>query len=485
MHKNQIKSLKNKVQSELCKRSFYYFVKHFFSEVEGNTHKFVDSKVIEVICDYLQNTNQGDRKVINVPPSIGKSTIISILYPAWLWANNPELKICSISYTPSLSEGFAWKSFKLMQGEKYQSYFSGVRFSQPKKISKSDYRNTAGGHRVATSVGSKLTGLHFDILLNDDLLKAGDTRTQHEEVRNWWRQTLPTRLIQQDKGIIMLIMQRLETYDVTDLCLNELNYDSLILPMEFDPDNADPLDFRKQKGEILFPERINEESLENLKLVLGDYSYAQLQQNPIDVTNSLFKNEHFRFINNDLINYSEFKEYYISFDFAVYGKETSDYSAGLFAAKDKINKLTILDEIHFKADFADALPIVKSYYNTQISMAKNRGQIIKPKILIENKAMGPAIFSALKSEIKDIQEINIGSKSKFERAQTAAYYMRLKTVFISDILENSSWHTEIKGFPKAKYDDRVDALSMLVIHVLGNDKKSIWDLLKEKQNDLK
>lgn len=465
-----------KIESERCKRDFYYFVMKAFPHVEGNTQQFKASKVYEVICNYFQNIENAGRYVVNVPPSVGKSTIISILYPVWCWINDPSQKIFSVSYTPALSISQSNKSLQLMLSQWFQERWPYIKFNRPKQLAKNDYQNTSGGRRLSTSIGSKIIGFHADKILIDDPNKADDSKNQHLDTQDWFRNSLPTRLIDQQNGIIVLIQQRLDEDDVSSYCLSN-NWKSLILPMEFDPDRKDPLDWRQEKDELLIPERMNRTSLDKLKLALGNYSFAQLQQNPVNPFDRLFKEDLFKYIHPD---YSLFKEFIISWDLAVYAKDTSDYSVGILGAKTD-NGVVILDESRWKADFNEAVINIKNYHDMVEASLKKKGIQKSIKMIIENKANGPAIVSALRQNMKNIEEINVGNKSKFDRAQILAYHMRMNEVFYSYDMKEE-FINEIMNFPKLRYDDRVDAVGQLVSYSLSK-KAGIWDLIKQNNKD--
>jgi len=307
--------------------------------------------------------------------------------------------------------------------------------------------------------------VHGDIILLDDLNKASDTKNAFEETIKWCKETLPTRLVDQRTGRIVCIAQRLQTYDVCDYFINDLKWNKLILPMEFVKAKADPLDWRKKDGELVTT-RIDTKALDNLKIALGDYAYAQLQQDPVDMTAVIFKSELFKYIQkNELPN--SFDKIVLSIDSAVYGKSTSDYTAGLLLGKSN-NNVYLIDDFLIKKDFDDLAQYVGEYYK--------KLQYKNVNVIIENKALGPALFSQLKKTIKNVQEYNCGTKSKLERAHGCTYIFREGRLFISSEI-GDEFIKQIKEFPNSKHDDAVDALSQ-GIQYLDQKKQTIYDLMK-------
>lgn len=452
------------IDRELVKRfGFYEFVKLAFPVVAKTS--FVDSEHIRVICEYCESilTGKIKRSVINVPPSSGKSTIISILFPAYAWITDPSLKIISVSYSPELSASFAFKSLELINSDWFRERWPHVKMNSWKQKAKTDYWTENGGRRFSTSKGSIFTGIHADIILLDDLNKASDTKNNFEETVKWCKETLPTRLVDQRTGRMVCIAQRLQPYDVCDYFVKELNWKTLILPMEFNPERADPLDWRKVKGEYL-TSRIDEESLDQLKISLGDYAHAQLQQDPVDLANTVFRKELFNYISQDDLP-KNFDKVLLSIDSAVYAKESSDYTAGSLIGK-KGNNYYIIDDFLIKLDFSELVSYVENYYN---NLSYN-----KVKVIIENKALGPALFDQLKKKITLIEEYKPGTTSKLERAHSVTYIFREGRVFFCKSITDM-YMKQIIEFPNSKNDDAVDSMAQ-GLQYLDVKKNNMFDL---------
>src|ERR1700685_2964475 len=80
-----------KIESELCRRSFFYFCKEFWGEFDPA--KPIWEGYHEYLCGRLQEAGmrvcKGEEKdkdfIINMPPGTSKSSICSVLFNAWLW----------------------------------------------------------------------------------------------------------------------------------------------------------------------------------------------------------------------------------------------------------------------------------------------------------------------------------------------------------------------------------------------------------------
>ncbi|MFM8008319.1 MAG: hypothetical protein ACKO86_26060, partial [Dolichospermum sp.] len=84
--------------------------------------------------------------LINLPPRKGKTNLISIAFPAWVWINYPEKKFICASYSNSLALKIADKSRLLIESSWYQERW-GDRFKLRKdQNSKSYFANDKTGY---------------------------------------------------------------------------------------------------------------------------------------------------------------------------------------------------------------------------------------------------------------------------------------------------------------------------------------------------
>lgn len=168
---------KRRELSKKCIDSFFTFIKEFWSviikeELKLNWH-------IEYLADELQYISKfivsRDPKpydlIINIPPGTTKSTIVTIMFPAWLWTQDPSLRIISNSYSETLSMEHAIKSRDIIQSDKFKLLFPEVKLRRD-KAAKSFYANTGSGSRFATSTGSSVTGEHGHCLHGNTRVKT-------------------------------------------------------------------------------------------------------------------------------------------------------------------------------------------------------------------------------------------------------------------------------------------------------------------------
>ncbi|MBV9017502.1 MAG: hypothetical protein JO058_17790, partial [Alphaproteobacteria bacterium] len=99
---------------------------------------------LDAVCEYLEAVAGGDirRLIINVPPRSGKSILVSILMPCWLWIRYPAARLVFASYSAALSIDLSVKRRGVIQSPWYQSRWgSGVTMAPDQNL-KSEFANT-------------------------------------------------------------------------------------------------------------------------------------------------------------------------------------------------------------------------------------------------------------------------------------------------------------------------------------------------------
>src|SRR6185312_742640 len=140
---------------------------------------YVDGWHLEAIAEHLEAVTYGDirRLIINVPPRHSKSSLVSVAWPVWTWAqgqvgplSGPQVQFLSASYAQPLSTRDALKSRRLIQSPWFQEKW-GNRFTLTgDQNAKMRYENDKGGYRIATSVNGALTGEGGSCIIVDDPL---------------------------------------------------------------------------------------------------------------------------------------------------------------------------------------------------------------------------------------------------------------------------------------------------------------------------
>lgn len=160
-----------------------------------------------------QSLGRRSRQIINAPPRSLKSFLVSIASTAYVLGRQPSHKFLCVSYSQDLASSLSSECRRLVQTDWYCNLF-------PTRLIKStedELVTTAGGRRLARSVGRTLTGLGGDTLIIDDPLNAKDVMSDiiRNEASDWFRRTLMSRLNDKAAGTVIVVMQRLHQDDLT------------------------------------------------------------------------------------------------------------------------------------------------------------------------------------------------------------------------------------------------------------------------------
>lgn len=287
---------------ELSRRSLADFVKLAWHVIEPG-QPYVHGPHIDAMCEMLEAVERGEikRLLINVPPGTSKSTICGVFFPMWMWGpkRKPSSRFVGVAHEQTLGIRDNLKCRRLAASDWYQRLWGDTVQLTKDQNAKINFENTQTGFRqVATP--SNITGRRGDIVLLDDPLSAenANSEAEREKVNLWFRESLPTRLNNPDSSAIVVVMQRLHERDVSGLIMAEdLGYEHLMLPMRYEPERSCHLDWRTEPGELLFPARFSEATVNELEKTLGPYATAgQLQQRPAPREGGLFKPSWFEII---------------------------------------------------------------------------------------------------------------------------------------------------------------------------------------------
>ena len=287
------------VKAELCKRSFFYFVQEFWDTIIPEPPVY--NWHIEYLCDELQIITQRvfDRKnklydlIINIPPGTTKSTIATVMLPAWCWTKDATIRTLTASYSSSLSTDHSVKSRDIIKSDKYKSYFPDIAIKRDQD-NKTHYKNDAGGERFATSVTGTTTGFHAHLIIVDDPLNPQEALSEADRLtaNDFMDTTLSTRKVAKSITPTILIMQRLHQYDCTGNWLHKKGkkIKHICLPGE-ESKHIKPKELKKHyKKGLLDPVRLTKKDLNGLKIDLGSYGYAgQIAQTPTPEGGGIWK----------------------------------------------------------------------------------------------------------------------------------------------------------------------------------------------------
>jgi predicted phage terminase large subunit-like protein len=478
--------LRRKAESNL-----YEFVKQSWHVVEPSI-PFIGSWHIEIICEHLEAITMGDikRLLINIPPRHSKSTIVSVMWPAWEWIVHPEQKFLCASYSGNLSTRDNLKTRRLLQSNWYQDRWKHMFELSGDQNAKQRFENDKTGYRLATSVGGTATGEGGSRLILDD--PHGAQAAQSEVMRNsdleWFDMVWSTRLNNPKTDAMVTVMQRLHERDISGHIIDDIKgWEHVCIPAEWDGKSRKtvlgPYDPRKVKGELICPERFGKKEITNLKQLLGAYGTAgQLQQDPVPSQGGILKTEFFNFWPSTS-GLPPFEYILQSYDCAFTEKTTGDPTActvwAMFTHKGERNAM-LIDAWDEHLSYPDLrAKAIKDWTTEYGGMTKDSpySRARRPdRILVEAKASGQSLLQDLRLAKVPAVGYNPGLADKVSRAHQAAPTLELGLLWIPESGKNPGQHVswaaaflkQLGKFPVAEHDDYVDTFTQAIIY-LKND----------------
>lgn len=455
------------LEAALCLQSFEAFVLRAWSQID--TSELLWGWHMSALCLHLQAMAEGKirRLIINIPPGHAKSMIVSVLYPAWMWARNPKWQSLQCAYKDDLCMRDAVRSRTLMETEWFKTMFRSGLNRQAKwgmsedENNKGRYVNTERGARTCVAVGTG-TGFRGDHIGIDDPLNAEDAMSEsaREKVKRWYRTTVATRFNKPTEGTICVIMQRLHEDDLVGWLLTKKNngFVHLNLATEFEsarkcvtPIWSDP---RVNEGDLLFPELFTREAIADIKETQGEWVYAaQHQQRPIPEGGGLVKAEWFR--NRwDVLPDFEAQNMYV--DAAFRKTNTSDLVAiGVFGKKGP--NLYLIDLVWERLTFTETCAAIKRLKH---KWPRTAG------VYVEDKANGDAIIDTLQSQIPGVNPIK-PEGGKEARISAITPLLQAGNLWLpSAAAWVDKYIAEACSFPNAPHDDAIDMTAHGINHML-------------------
>jgi len=496
------------LRKELFRRSLYDFVRYFWHCCDPAP--FVDGAIVQFFCETFQyfcrdwvgyteipidvpeisdavdviDVRQAKKNLnINMPPRHSKSMIFNVMGPTWLWLFYPITAV-TVSHTTGLASDANSKRAKLIHSDEFQELYGDIIHLT------SESRNackTEEGGDLRSQARESFTGFGADIIINDDLTNAETARRDQAEMLSAWsyfQNTMPSRINNLDKMLIMNIQQRLAPNDITGHILADAKlsarYTHIVIPAIFLKDTyvVCPISGRiihYKKGDTLWPERFGD--YEALKDQVGNAVFeTQYMQNPIASDKTVFKAD--MLVEKPITEVPSIEAadmIYASHDFPVKDKDTSDFLGSTLAYRIG-STLYIIDSLEKRMAYTKSL----EYVEQLDTMFPGSIQII------EDKANGSPIIQQTQESIPGIQAFQPGTASKFQRAESASLYcVSGNVVLVQNQFNEMTNRYELKpslqnlktrllAFPFVEHDDIVDSFTQLILFVFMDKKNQVY-----------
>ena len=515
-----------------CEDNLYTFLKHAWRYIDSSP--FTPGWPIEAVAEHLQAVADGDikRLIINIPPRCAKSTLTSVAFPAWTWCqpwtsptSGPGVQFLHASYAQQLSLRDSVKCRRLIESPWYQKLW-GDRFRLTgDQNTKTRFDNDKNGSRLATSVGSALTGEGGSIIVVDDPNAAQEAFSEATIAATieWWDSALSTRLNDPKTGAFVVIQQRLSEEDLTGhiMSKDEGEWTHLCLPMRYewnrhsvtqigwnDPrgcdDNGNPLielnddgeripispeaqvELDDREGTLLWPERFGEQEVTILEKQLGPWAAAgQLQQRPSPKGGGIIKRQWWQVWDNPI--YPNMDTIIACLDTAYTTKTENDPSAmtvwGVFSSDVTVMAPTQAatrggELVNYSRSYTEVAPRVMlmgawqgryELHDLVRKVAETCRELKVDTLLIENKAAGYSVAQELRRmygfERFGVHMYDPKSQDKLARLYSVQHLFAEGLVYAPIRQWSDMVINQVETFPKGKHDDLVDTVSMAMRHL--------------------
>lgn len=473
-----------RVVADECRQRFFFFVQTFWDVIIKETPVF--NWHIPYLCEELEKLSdciihrqpKPYDLIINIPPGTTKSTIVTIMWPVWLWCNDPSIRIITNSYSGGLSIEHATKSKDIILSDKFQRLFPNIQIRRDKS-GKQNYENTETGYRYATSTGATITGFHAHVIINDDPQNPKQAESDQMRIAaNEHTKTLSSRKVDKANTPVVTIMQRLHEEDVTGYLLKRKgeNIRHICLPAE-ESDDVKPSDLRKNYIDgLLDPVRLSRAVLNEAKIDLGSRGYAgQYGQTPVAEGGNIIKEAWFKHISWADFRSLRFREPIHFFLDSAYEekKQKSDNDPSGIIATCKIgNNLYVANAKKVWKDFPELLAFLPEYLYANDYSSEST-------LRVEPKANGKSIVQQLMATTDlNVVETPPPKDSKATRLKAVSPKIECGRVWIVEGDWNEEFIDEVCGFPTKAHDEYVDILGYAIDYHL-NDSFDVPEYVDE------
>jgi predicted phage terminase large subunit-like protein len=475
----------------LCRRSFYHFVRQHWHTIIPSTP--VWNWHIKYLCKVLQKRAKQVHKkvkgmpdlVINVPPGTTKSTIVSEMFPAWVWTWFPEAQFICGSHAAPVAYDLAGRNLRIIKSDLYRALFGQDIVTTDGEVvqvgvilrteTPSMFYNTKEGFRLAIGSGSPI-GFHGHFILIDDPVNPNevDSEAERENAINWMTGNLSSRKIDKEVTATVCVMQRLAQADPSGLMLDELPDRKwgtpvlhICLPWKVS-DKVSPAKMKEKYDKttgLLDPVRITEEVGQAFMIKFGTRMFgSQFGQDPRPRDGAMFKVHLIRYAVPPMeADWVKVGRYWDKAGTYLGGKRT----AGVKMVRDNLKRVWVMD-------------VKKGQWS-----AREREQIIKKTAFLDGRRCRIGVEQEPGSGGKESAEntvienpgysvrVDRPSGDKETRAESFAAMMEAGNVYIPLDAQGKSppwvgdYVDELSYFPGGLFSDQVDGSSGCFNFLIG------------------
>lgn len=480
------------IEEELCRRELAR--RHLQDFADYCYQGYIAGPAHETICRELDAAVEAvaaghdQRLIFTCPPGLGKSLLISRLFPAHVLGQHPDWRLMLTSYGADLAQGHSREARNLLRSDEYAALF-GRRATweadeTPVSLAEDSQSvkawNLASPHRggmAATGVGGALTGRRFRVGLIDDPIKDfewAQSDGRLEAQINWFLTTFYTRREVIGATLIVIVMTRWAVGDIVGYVKAKAKedpaadqYREIRIPAlseteeEAEGETPDALG-RTEAGKSYWPGIVTEAQLAATRANSTELIWAGMYgQRPRVAEGNLIKRHWFRYLDHRPDDVEWVRSWDLAQTKKEVGKNDPDFTAGTLVGR---WRYTDADATEIRTVLADQQAGQLSLKNVKkliIDTAKADGYAVP--IVVEVVATWQSFFQELLDEpelwgytlIADRPTTDkvVRSAGFRTRAENGRVYLvgTILTPWIVDFLNEAAL------FPNGPHDDKLDS----------------------------
>lgn len=421
--------------------------------------KKADGTVDELLSDQFDPNK--NKLHVEMPRGTFKSSIVTVGFVLQFFLNDPNSRILLDTETYSKSKNFLSEiKGHLEDNEKYRAIFFHIHGCYPDDGRKNPSTRWTDSmvdlacrtfkrkepSIMCSGIDKSINGMHFDLAIMDDLHseKNVTNKEQIEQVIEHYK--LVFSLL--DPGCPAIVIgTRWDYQDLYQYILENERYRYNII-----------IRAAVEDGELLFPERLTEEFLDEQRRSQGSYIFScQYMNSPVDDETATFKQSYFRHTDWGMV-----KDRPINWFMAIdpsYEGQYSDYAAFVLCGMDYQQELFVRQIYRAKMNYSQIIDLMFEWYIKY-----------NPRtIALETIATQKNIQYMLNNEQKNrgiwlpVKEIKSRTASKESRIEALAPYYEFGRVHhIKEANQIDELEYELLHFPKGSHDDVIDALATIL-----------------------
>jgi predicted phage terminase large subunit-like protein len=450
-----------------CRESFYFFAK-FVLDFQFD-ESWLQVHIHKELCEALQDYTVNRRLCITLPRSWLKSTVCSIYYPIWRAIRDPNVRVLIVQNSAPNAE----KKLQAIRGQFETNPLLRVLFphllpdSSCNWTTKSACLKRTINHPENTfetaGTRTKVISRHYDLIVEDDTVapdldELGDenvcpTKDDINQAIGWHRLAGGLLVDFKTSQLIIVGTRWFEKDLISWNGENEPTYKRIERAVRETDGKPDP------DGQITYPERFDEQTLEELQHAFGPYLFSCLYLNrPLRSDDMVFKKDWFRYYENvprNVVCYTLVDPAGGSSKKAK-AKSNPDYNVVMTVAKDlDEGHLYVVEYDRFRGTPGQLINAIFRHQATHHSVTvgiegvqyqNSLDYFVKEQMSKRNQWFAVEMLKSVKAK-----EVRIRA---------------LQPLFASGSILVRTHHTELlaelETFPLGAHDDCADALSMVL-----------------------